>query len=171
MTESIIVGLVVGVGVAVVGAYIGHHLRQKEMKAQWEENERGRKSERKRELLERELAVITEFGDVNSDLWSSIIWWAPTGKLLSVEARAEMGNEAFMMHARANIAALSIGDKSLNAGVKKLVELMQACNALLDPGTSKPYAGEDEKYQEAVLEMRRTTANIRRRGRELLEEA
>ena len=170
MNESIIVGLVVGSGVAAVGAIVGHYLRLKEMKAQSDEDERRRESERKRGLLERELEVITEFADVNSDLWNGILWWAPTGKLLGVEARAELGREAFVMHARANAVALSLGDERMNEGVKKLIELMKRCNGLLDPETAEPREGKQHEYLEALSDMRITTAEIRRRGRELLEE-
>ena len=170
VSESIIVGLVVGIGVAAVGAAVGHSLRLREMKEQWSEDERRRKSERRRELLERELAVITDFADVYTDFWTSIDWWAPTGKLLSAEAKAELGNEAFLMHARANIAALSLGDESLKTGVKKLIELMILCNTLLDPATSQPYEGEEDEYRKALVKMRTTAADMRRRGRELLEE-
>lgn len=171
MNESIIVGLVVGVGVAAAGAAVGHWLRLREMKEQWHEEERRRKSERRRELLDRELAVITEFADVNMDLWSGIIWWSATDKLLTADARAEFGKQAFLMHARANIAALSLGDEDLKTGVKKIIELMQRCNGLLDPDTSKPHVGKEKEYRDALLEMRTTAADLRRRRRELLEEA
>ena len=170
MNESIVVGLAVGTGVAAVGAIVGYYLRLKEMKAQWDEDERRRESERRRGFLERELAVITEFADVNMDLWNSIIWWAPTGRLLGAEARAELGNKAFLMHARANTVALSLGDEKLNAGVKKLIGLMQRCNGLLDPDTGKPREDKESQYSQALAEMRTTAADIRRRGRELLEE-
>jgi len=40
VNESVTVGLVVGVGVAAIGAYVGHHLRLREMKEQWAEEER-----------------------------------------------------------------------------------------------------------------------------------
>jgi len=170
MYESVIVGLVVGVGVAVAGAFVGHQLRLKEMKDQWREDERRRKSERRRELLENELAVITDFADANSDLWTSINWWSPTGKLLTAEAKAELGKEAFLIHARANIAALALGDRSLKTGVKKLIELMNICNRLLDPATSQPYEGKEGEYHKALVGMRTTAADIRRRRRKLLEE-
>lgn len=170
MNESIVVGLVVGVGVAAVGAFVGHWLRLREMREQWAEDERRRESERSRQLLERELAVITQFADANVDLWNSVVWWSQTNKLLTAEARAELGKEAFLMHARANIAALSVGDKDLKAGVRKLIELMERCNTLLDPDTARPHAGKDEEYRKALREMRTTAADIRRRGRELLEE-
>ncbi len=170
MNEAIAVGLAVGVGVAVIGAFVGHLLRLKEMREQWAEDERRRRRERRRQLLERELAVVTEFADVNVDLWNSVIWWSQTNKLISAEARAELGNEAFLMHAKANIRALSVGDEDLKTGVRKLIELMERCNTLLDRDTAKPHTGKDKEYRQALLEMRTTAADIRRRGRELLEE-
>jgi hypothetical protein len=170
MNESIIVGLVVGVGVAAVGAVVGHCIRLREMREQWDEDERRRKSERSRELLERELAIITEFTDVNMDLWLGIIWWSDTDKLLTADARAELGNKAFLMHAKANVAALSLADETMEAGVEKLIELTRLCSTLLDSDTAKPHAGKDEEYRQALLEMRLTAADIRRRARELLEE-
>jgi hypothetical protein len=130
-----------------------------------------RRSERRRELLEKDLAVITGCVDANSDLWTSIDSWSPTGKLLTVEAKAELGKEAFPMHARATIAALSLGDRSLKADLKKLVGLMNLCNGLLDPGTSQPHEGKEGEYREALVEMRATGAAIRRRRRKLLKEA
>ena len=164
MSESILVGLVIGAGVAAIGAFVGHRLRLREMKAQWDEDERRRESERRRGLLERELAVITEFADVNSDLWNGILWWAPTGKLLSTEARAEMGREAFVMHARANAVALSLGDERLNKGVKKLIELMKRCNGLLDPETAGPVRGSNKStwklLQICVLRQRRYVGEV-----------
>jgi hypothetical protein len=169
MNESIVVGLVVGAGVAAVGAVVGHWLRLREMKKQWSEDEGRRKSERRRELLENELAVITDFADANTDLWASVNWWSPTGKLLTLEARAELGKEASLMLARANVAALSIGDRSLKTGVKKLIELMNLCSSVLDPGTSQPYEGKEGEYREALVKMRTTAADIRRRRRKLLE--
>jgi hypothetical protein len=170
MNESIIVGLVVGAGVAAVGALVGHFLRLREMDRQWREGERKAKSERRRQLLERELAVITEFADLNAQLWDSITWWSPTGKLLDPAARAELGEDAFLMLCRANIAALSIGDKSLKDTVKSLVDLMERCNRLLDPGTGKPHVGEEDEYKNARMEMRLKAGETRRRARELLEE-
>lgn len=61
VNESIIIGLVVGGGVAVIGALIGHFLRLREMDRQWKrekqrmealwaEEERRRKSDRRREV-------------------------------------------------------------------------------------------------------------------------
>jgi hypothetical protein len=170
MNESIVVGLVVGVGVAAVGAIVGHYLRLREMREQWDEDERKRKSERRQKLLEDELAVIREFADVNTDLWNSIIWWSQTDRLLDAHAKAELGNQAFLMHARANIAALSIGDRRLKNRVKKIIELMEQCNKLLDPKTSKPHVGKEGEYKKALWEMRKMAADIRRRSRGLLEE-
>jgi len=168
MNESIIVGLVVGVGVAAAGAIVGHFLRLREMREQWSEDERRRQSERRQDLLERDLTPITDFADADIDLWTNTLWWAPTGKLLSAKARAELGNEAFLMQAKADVAALSLGDESLNTGVKRLTDLRNQCASLLDPKTSQPYQGKEGEYHQALVEMRKTAAGIYRRRRELL---
>jgi hypothetical protein len=166
MNESIIVGI----GVAAVGTLVGHHLRLEEMNEQWDKDERRRKSKRRRELAERELAVITEFADANMDLWNSILFCSPTGKFPSPEARTESGHQALLMHARANVAALSLGDEELEAGVKKLIQLWDRCNKLIDLATGDPRQGKRKELDEALAGIRTTTARIRRRGRELLEE-
>jgi hypothetical protein len=74
------------------------------------------------------------------------------------------------MHARANIAALSLGDRSLKNRVKKLIGLMEQCNELLDPETSNHRVGKEGEYRKALWEMRTAAAAVRRRRRELLEE-
>ncbi|MCJ7668416.1 MAG: hypothetical protein MUP04_09110, partial [Anaerolineae bacterium] len=82
MNESIIVGLVIGGGVAVIGALIGHFLRLREidqqwdrekqrMEALWAEEERRRKSDRRRELYERELRIVSDSVDAIMELMAA----------------------------------------------------------------------------------------------------
>lgn len=58
--ESIIIGAVVGVVVAAAGALIGYKLRRKEMRELWAEEERRRKSDRRREIYERDLKIVSD---------------------------------------------------------------------------------------------------------------
>ena len=171
MNESIIVGLVVGAGVAAVGAIVGHYLRQREMKAHWAEEERRRKSERRRELLARELATLTEFVDLVLESWSSLEWWAHFEKAFKPDARAEMGKKAYLMAPTANAAAMSLDDDVLSASLEALVDAWMECNDLTDGATELPPDGKVEEYRELQLTMRAASKNVRRRARTMLEQA
>jgi hypothetical protein len=81
-----------------------------------------------------------------------------------------MGKEAYLMHAKASVAATSLDDEELYSGVNRLIGLWKECNALIDPATCRPRVGKEDDYQKALSEIRDTAADLRRRGRELLEE-
>jgi hypothetical protein len=100
---------------------------------------------------------------------SNIKWWAEIERRFAPEARAQLGKEGCLMHTKANVAAHSLGDESIETGLEKLIELTRVCNTVLDRDTAKPLPGKDDEYHQALLEMRTTAADIRRRGRELVE--
>ena len=171
MNESIIVGLMVGIGVAAVGAIVGHHLRLKEMKAHRTEEERRRKSERRRELLAKELATVTEFVDLVLESWSSLEWWMHFEKAFKRDARAELGKKAYLMAPSANATAMALGDDVLSVSLEALVDAWMECNGLTAGATELPPDGKEEEYRQLQLTMRRASKHVRRRSRELLEEA
>jgi hypothetical protein len=171
MSESIVVGLVVGVGVAAVGAYVGHCLRLREMRARWDEEERRKKSDRRRELLARELGTVIEFVDLVLESWSGLEWWVHLDKAVSPHARSEFGKKAYLIAPSANAAAMSLGDDVLDASLEALVDAWQECNDLIDGATRLPPDGKEEKYRELQLAMRQGSKNVRRRARTMLEEA
>jgi hypothetical protein len=169
MNESIIVGLVVGVGVAAVGAIVGHCLRIKEMKEQWAEDERRRRSDHKRHTLEEQLAIVAEFIDFVLEAWSSLEWWSHVQKDVTPEARAEIGKDAFLLVPKANVVALSLGDQELYEGLTRFVDIWEQCNDLVNGRTAQPKEGRQEEYTQLQLEMRKAGAQVRRRIRQLLE--
>lgn len=171
MNESILVGLVVGAGVAAVGAFVGHLLRLKEMKEQWAEDEKRRKSDHRRHLLERELATVTELIDLVLEGWSGLAWWAHHENLYTPATRAELGRDAYLMVPKANMAALSLDDQELSDAVGGFVRSWMQCNELVNGSTGKPPEGREEEFEELQLEMRGVGADVRRRIRQLLEEA
>ena len=171
MNESILVGLVVGVAVAAVGAFVGHLVRLKEMKEQWAEDEKRRKSHHRRQLLERELATVTELIDLVLETWSGLAWWAHYEHLYTPDARAELGKDAYLMVPKANMAALSLDDQELSDAVARFVRCWMQCNELVNGPTGKPPEGREEEYDQLQFEMRGVGADVRRRMRQLLEEA
>ena len=171
MNESITVGLVVGVAVAAIGAYVGHYLRLREIREQSKEEERRRSSERRRELLAKELATLTEFVDLVLESWSSLEWWAHFEMASKPDARVELGKKAYLMAPSANAAAMSLGDDILSASLEALVDAWTECNDLVDGATGLPPDGKEEEYRELQLTMRGASKKVRRRVRTMLEQA
>jgi hypothetical protein len=169
MNESIIVGLAVGIGVAAIGAYVGHCLHLREMRAQWAEEERRKKSERRRELLQRELTCVSEFVNLVPEAWSELAWWAHVEKRFKPGSRAELGKEAYLMVPKANMAASSVDNEWLSESLGRLVDAWVQCNQLVDGATGEPPEGKEGEYEQLQFAMRQAGADVRRRIRQLLE--
>jgi len=170
MNESIIVGLVIGGGVA-----IGHFLRLREMDQQWDrekqrmealwaEEERRRKSDRRRELYERELKIVTDslytimegiIGSVGEEEFGSLL---------------ELISEAHTMMWKAGLVLRSLGDEELMEGCQQLYRSFLAWRDLLDFETGEPKQGREEEFDGLAGEARQKAAEVQRRIRQILEE-
>jgi len=179
MNESIIVGVVVGASVAVIGALVGHFLRlremdqhwdkeQRRMEALWAEEERRRKSDRRRELYERDLRIVADTVNALVGVVDRIEWSAGTN--LSPDERLALGIEAHLMAGRANLITLSLDDQRLDENLHRLIRVFNRWTDLVDLDTGEPYEGTEEEFQELQEEIRRTGAEVLRRKREILEE-
>lgn len=179
MNESIVVGLVVGGGVAVVGALIGHFLRLREMNQQWDrekqriealwtEEERRRKSDRKRELYERELKILSDSVDGLVDVIARVelsIWTKG-----ACQPFLESMGEAYLMMWRGSLVPISLGDEELIDAHKKLIELYQGYLFLIDWRSEDPFDGKEKEFGKAKAEVLVAASEMRRRIRGILEE-
>jgi len=170
VSESIIVGVVVGVVVAGIGAVISHYLRKREMEALWAEEERRRKSDRKRDLYERELKIVSDVVNALVETVDRTEWSARAGTNLDPGARLELGREAHLMAGRANMIALSLDDQELDERLRRLIDIFNHWTDLVDLDTGEAQEGREEEFEELQEEVRRMGAEVWRRTREILEE-
>ena len=176
VNESIIVGLVVGAGVAVIGALIGHFLRLREMDQQWDrekqrmealwaEEERRRKSDRRRELYEGELRIVSDA--VAGLARTTLSVTCPWGE--TVVSRVESLKEVALMIARARLMTLSLDDLELMQRYAKLLEIFQDWSGLFDLETGEAKEGKEEDLGELTDEAEVAASKVLQRIREILE--
>ena len=170
MSESIIVGLVIGVGVAVITGLITHCFRLREMRAHWAEEERRRKSDRRRELYERDLKIVSDVVNALVETVDRTEWSARAGTNLDPGARLELGREAYLMAGRANVIALSLEDQELDERLHRLIQVFNRWIDLLDLDTGEAEKGREKDFEELREEVRRIGAEVMCRTREILEE-
>lgn len=170
MSESIIVGVVIGVVVAGAGAIISHYLRKREMEAHWAEEERRRKSDRRRELYERDLKIVNDVVNALVEVIDRIEWSAQVEANLDPDARLELGREVHVMAGRANVIALSLDDQELDERLRRLIEVFNHWTDLLDLDSGEAEEGIGGEFEELQEEVRRMGAEVWRRTREILEE-
>lgn len=170
MNESIIVGLVVGVVVALASGYVSHYLRKREMEALWAEEERRRKSDRRRELYEKALGVVGQAMDAWIQLMASM-HYMEVGNTKQVEAwLVESFRKTSVAATQGVVMAASLEDEQLARRYDEFKLRLVDWLGLLDSATGKVKEGEEEKFGELQAETLALASLIRSRIREMLEE-
>jgi hypothetical protein len=164
MDESIIAGVVIGVMVAVASGYVSHVLRKREMEAFWAEEERRRKSDRRRELCERDLNIVRDSVDAVEEAMGGLVWGDQE------ELLADLLREAFLRQVKAFLVTISLGDEKLRKSCEELGDGFGRCIILIDTGTATPKEGKEDEYREAAEQTHRAAAEVLRRISEILEE-
>lgn len=178
MNQAIIVGLVVGGGVAVIGAYVGHLLRlreiriqadedRKRMKAIWAEEERRRKSDRRRDLYQRELGVVSGAVDAASKLMATLGSLTP---LYDATERVEPVKQVALMIPKARVAILSLEDEKLRLRYEAFVKSWAEWSLLWDWHSGKLQEEKRDRVQHLTYEVDVRASEVRHRIREILEE-
>jgi len=164
MNESIIVGVVVGVVVAIASGYISHCLRKKEMEALWAEEERRRKSDRRQEVYEKELSIVRD------SVYAAIEAMTESLREPRHGLRHKLQAEADTMIVRAVLVETSLDDEELRARLMQLVDHRDTWRDLIDWDTGRPKEGKEEELRKVVVDAHEAASNIFRRIREILEE-
>lgn len=165
INESIIVGLVIGVGVSVVGTLVSHFVRKREMDRLWAEEERRRKSDRRRELYERDLKIVGDSVFGIEEAMGALVWG--NGKKGLV---VNLIREAFLMQVKSLIVAISLEDEDLRKIYDELSDGYGRWLSLIDTGTGKPKKRRAKESREAAQQTHEAAAKVFRRIREILEE-
>lgn len=166
INESIVVGLVIGVGVSVVGTLVSHFVRKREMDRLWAEEERRRKSDRRRDLYERELKIVSDSVDAIIEAEGSLVL-AP---MYEREARKSLLKEAFQMMMRAYLLTVSLEHEELKQAYKYLMESFTDWFGLLDLDSGEAKEGKEEEVRELLNQMHLLAATVPIFVREILEE-
>lgn len=181
VNESIIIGLVVGGGVALITGYISHWFRLREMKIQsaeererlealWAEEERRRKSDRRREACKGELAMVNQAVDTVMDLMFRAGQWAWLFNTESSHERAEMFRRALRIIDKADLVTMSLEDQEFKNRYDEFMDAFVAWATILDPDTGEPIEGKEKESGRLRTETRRVAAELRRLTREILQE-
>lgn len=172
MTESIVIGLVVGGGVAVVGALVGHFLRRREMQAQWDKEERRLKSERRRDLYERELRTVSDTVDAIVRAMAEVGNWDMKA-MFGKRGRNSYDNligEVDVMWSRGRVVTDSLGDEELIERYDELVDCFGGWSGLLSRVIRDAREGKEEDLDDWRGPTERAASEVWRRIREMLEE-
>lgn len=187
MDVSIIVGLVIGGGVAVIGALIGHFVRLREMDRQWDrekqrmealwaEEERRRKSDRRLQARKKDLDIVRDVIDAMVSEVERLERFAWLYEEEDVETMKSRLKEFLPMMALGRSAAISMDGGEL---LPKYVELENAFRNWftlwlnLRTGAYEQEVVEERKndFDRITEEIPAVAASVRRRLRELEEEA
>ena len=180
MNESIIVGVVLGGGVALITGYISHWFRLREMKIQsaqererlealWAEVERRRKSDRRRDLYDRELKVVRDAVEAVLDNIGT------TDRLTGLEESERLkwhSNQVQVVNMlkRAGLVAASLRDEVLFDRCQELIEVFRDWLSLIDWTSGKAIEGKEQEFQKREGDTEWVGGEVWRRIRELLEE-
>jgi len=167
VSESIIVGLVIGVGVSVVGTLVSHFVRKREMDRLWTEEERRRKSDRRRELYERDLRIVSDAVDAVMEAMAKV---GSLAYLYDEEEGAEAMTQAILMMEKVNVVTLSLKDQELRKRYVKLLEGWRDWLSLLDWHRGRAKEGKQDEFKELTGEMDLAASEVWRRIGKILEE-
>lgn len=168
MTESIIVGVVVGVVVAGMGAVISHYLRRWEMTDLWAEEERRRKSDRRRELYERDLGIVSDFVHALIRAMAEVQRPVLMAERAKRVFRLELLENLNQMIAKASVVTISADDQELGEGFNQLIDVASRWVAVLDLDTGEAIEGKEKEFEELAGEAKLAASEVLRRKREIL---
>lgn len=123
-----------------------------------------RKSDRRRELCERDLNIVRDSVDVIEEAMGGVVWGDRE------ELLADLLREAFLMQVKALLVAISLEDEELRKSYDELSDGYGRWLSLIDRETGKPKEGKEEECREAAQQTHRAAAEVVRRRREILEE-
>jgi len=168
VNESIIVGLVIGVGVAVVGTLVSHFVRKREMDRLWAEEERRRKSDRRRELYERELGALRDSVGALMDAVAGIelsTWsrgaWRPLFNSMA---------EAYQTMKKARVLPVPLEKQGFAKSYWNLIDLCQEWFDLADWSKADAFEGKLEEALKLRREIESAASKVCCRISEILEE-
>lgn len=178
MNESIIIGLVVGGGVAVIGALIGYFLRRLEMKDQWDreqkrmealwaEEERRRKSDRRREIYERELRIVSDSVEL---LVEAMTKFEHLMDIYRGQRKKDLVREVGLKLERAYLVVHSFPDEELKLRFDELWSTFVDWIVLTDLETGRVKDGKQKEFDKLGRQARSAGPELVRRIREILEE-
>jgi|GEM_PF-4249758 len=152
MLESIIL-VVVGWSLGIVTTILERRFHRQE-----------RKSDRRRELCERDLNIVRDSVDVIEEAMGGLVWGDRE------ELLADLLREAFLMQVKALLVTISLEDEKLRKSYEELGDGFGRWLSLTDTSTAKPKEGKEDEYREAAEQTHRAAAEVLRRRREILEE-
>ena len=143
--------LIVGF-VGIVGTLVNHYLRQRE-----------RKSERRRELYERDLSIVLECADAVTEAWAGTLRsWVAKPRIVLLE-------EAAMLLSQARLMTDSIDGLGLEKDFDRLLACFSEYLTCVDEATGRLREGKDKEALKWIREMRDVISEILRRRRQFLE--
>jgi len=154
----------VGVVGAVVGAIANNHFSRQQMKEVWAEEERRRKSDRRRELLERDLKTVSDSLHGVMDLVAG--GWRKE----MPQFRFRLIQEGYIMLWKARLVISSLNDPELAERERQLETSFRAWRDLLDLDSGKVKEGKGEESSKHRLETQQAASRTLRRIREILQE-
>ena len=165
MNESIIPGIVIGVIVAVAVGCVSHVLRKREMQDLWAEEERRRKSDRRREIYERQLGIVSDAMDAVMEAMIGSVWETELG------SRVQVVREAHRMMWKAGLVTGSLKDQKLIERFEQLRSYFTAWRGLFDYETRQVKEGKEEEFGQLSYQVREAASEVLSRIREILEKA
>lgn len=167
---GVVVGGLFGVIGTVIGTVISHRLRERQVKDIWAEEERRRRSDRKREIYQRELKVVNDSVDAVIKAMvevRSVLPW----RQVDAKSRGEAFLAAGKVVDKAEVVAASLGESVLAEQHEKLMDVFTDWMNVLDWETGLALKGKEEELKELRTEVRDSAALLLGRIREILEEA
>jgi len=155
----------VGVGGTLLGAILNNHFGRQQMKEAWAEEERRRKSDRRREIYERELRIVRDSVKAMRKAMGGLVWGDRK------ELLAGLIRKAFLMQATAYLVTASLEDEELRDSYDELTDGYYRWLQLVKTDSGKAKKGKEDQYDEATEQTNRAAVKVWRRTEELLEEA
>lgn len=169
VSDSIIVGVVVGMVVALASGYVSHYLRKGEMEALWAEERRRRKSDRRRELYDRELKTVSDAVQAAMEAIAAREGLAWLDEKERVKWLADLGGVGHMLD-RALMTAFALRDDDLIERCDQLIVKFQDWSNLVHTPTGKVLEGKELEFEDLELAAKSVAADVARRIGEILEE-
>jgi len=155
--ESVIL-VVVGWALSEMGSFIRGRRRQEE-----------RKSERRRELYEKELGPVSAFVDAVVEGMAQMDL-SRFGESRDWRHRFGLMTKPYELRASATIAAGSVGDEKLAERIEEFGEVVGAWIGAFDLRSGKAKEGKEKELEELRAQMELVASQVKRRMRELLME-
>ena len=162
----------VGVSGTLLGAILNNHFGRQQMKEAWAEEERRRKSDRRRELYERELRIVSDSVDAIVGAMAEVGMLdteAMVGKK-GRDAYAKLLGEVGLMFSKGTVLTHSLGDEELIERYDELVGSYIDWSVWLSRDTGEPIHGREAEYYDLREQTEQVASEVWRRIREILEE-